>query len=230
MKRTGFILGYAGGILALICTLLMLYTVPAGIVDSTVGSIGTELENENIVVMGEMFAQDNWPSLNRGAYEGFAEQVAKDSRLPLDDSVYQQSAVFIYRVGINAVVSAIIIGLSIVLAFIGFFGSLRARSKPTSGGVMMLVSALLIMIGSFFTGTAMPTVLASLLLAAAGIMAFIPDKEAAPARTGYRPYTPPEFDDDDDDFIPTRANRQRPEAAPREKIEVRVRRDNADID
>ena len=69
MKRTGFILGYAGGILALICALLMIYTVPAGIVNSVAGNIGSDLENENIVALGEMLAQDDWPSLNRGAYE-----------------------------------------------------------------------------------------------------------------------------------------------------------------
>ncbi len=229
MKRTGFILGYAGGILALICTLLMLYTVPAGIVDSVVSDIGSELENENIVAMGEMFAQDEWPSLNHGAYEDFAQEVADDSRLPLDDGVYGKSALFIYRIGLNAVVSSVIIVLSIALAFVAFFGSLSARRKPTSGGVMMLVSSLLLLIGSFFTGTAMPTVLACLLLAAAGIMAFIPDKDAAPVRTGYRPYSPPEFSEDDD-FIPTRINRERPGEAPKDKIQVRVRRDNTDID
>lgn len=229
MKRTGFILGYAGGILALICAFLMLYTVPAGIVDSVVSDIGSELENENIVTMGEMFAQDDWPSLNRGAYENFAEQVADESRLPLDDGVYEQSALFIYRAELNAVVSAVIIVLSIAIAFVAFFGSLTVRRKPSAGGVMMLVSALLLLIGSFFTGTVMPTVLACLLLAAAGIIAFIPDKSAAPARTGYRPYTPPEFADDDD-FVPTRVNRERPKEAPKDKMQVRVHRDNTNID
>ena len=230
MKRTGFILGYAGGILALICALLMLYTVPAGIVDSVVSDIGSELENENIITMGEMFAGDGWPSLNRSAFENFAEQVANDSRLPLDDGVYTQSALFIYRIELNAVVSAVIIVLSIALAFVAFFGSLTARRKPSAGGVMMLVSALLLLIGSFFTGTVMPTVLACLLLAAGGVIAFIPEKNAAPARAGYRPYSPPEFADEDDDFVPTRINRERLGEAPKDKIQVRVHRDNANID
>lgn len=229
MKRTGFILGYAGGILALICAFLMLYTVPAGIVDSVVSDLGSELENENIVAMGEMFAQSDWPSLNRGAYEDFAQQVADDSRLPLDDGVYEQSALFIFRAELNAVVSAVIIVLSIVLAFVAFFGSLTVRKKPSAGGIMMLVSALLLLIGSFFTGTAMPTALACLLLGAAGIMAFIPDKTAAPVRAGYRPYTPRELAEEDD-FLPTRINRERPGEAPKDKIQVRVHRDNTDID
>lgn len=230
MKRVGFVLGYAGGILALICALMMLYTVPAGIINSVVSDLGGEMENENIIVMGEMIAQDDWPSLSRNAYEDFADRVADKSVLRLDDGVYQQSALFIYRLRLNVVVSLVITGLSIVLAFVAFFGSLTARRKPTSGGVMMLVSSLLLLIGSFFTGTVMPTVLACLLLAAAGIMTFIPDKSAAPARTGYRPYSPPEFAEDDDDFIPTRISRERPKEAPVDKIQVRVHRDNTDID
>ena len=63
LRRAGFVCGYAGGILALICALLMLYTVPAGIVDSVVQQIGSEtfvwrvkaddsVEKANVVVGG----------------------------------------------------------------------------------------------------------------------------------------------------------------------------------
>lgn len=226
MKRAGFIMGYAGGILALICAMLMIYTVPAGIVNSLTQDIGSELENENIVALGEMLSQSEWPSLNRTAYQEFAEQVADDSRLPLDDRVYEQSALFVYRARLNAVVSVVIIVVSIALAFVAFFGSLAVRKKPAAAGVMMLVSALLLLIASIFTGTVMPTVLACLLLIAAGIIAFIPEKNV-PARAGYRPYTPPDFPEDDiDDTMPTRINRERPKEAPKDKIQVRVHRDN----
>jgi hypothetical protein len=225
MKRTGFIIGYAGGILALICALLMLYTVPAGIADSLVREIGSDLENENIVTMGEMFAQGDWPSLSRGEFEDFASQVADDSRLPVKDSVYQQSALFIYRAELNGVVSAVIIVVSIVMAFIGFFGSLTVRKRPMAAGVMMLVSALLLLIASVYTGTVMPTVLSCLLLTAGGIIAFIPDKAPVTARAGVRPYQPPEFPEED--IMPTRMNRER--EVPKEKMNVRVRRDG-DID
>jgi hypothetical protein len=222
MKRTGFIIGYAGGILALICALLMLYTVPAGIADSLVREIGSDLENENIVTMGEMFAQNDWPSLSRGAFEDFASQVADDSRLPVKDSVYQQSALFIYRAELNG---AVIIVICIVTAFIAFFGSLTVRKRPMAAGVMMLVSALLLLIASVYTGTVMPTVLSCLLLTAGGIIAFIPDKAPMPARAGVRPYQPPDFPEED--IMPTRMNRER--EVPKEKMNVRGRRDG-DID
>lgn len=223
MKRTGFIIGYAGGILALICALLMIYTVPSGIADSVVQGIGSDLENENIVAMGEMFSQSEWPSLNRGAFEDFASQVANDSRLPIKDNVYEESALFIYRAELNALVSAIIIVVSIVMAFIAFFGSLTLRTRPTAAGVMMLVSALVLLIASIYTGTVMPTLLSCLLLVAAGIIAFIPEKGQTPARAGYKPYTPPDFPEDD--IMPTRMNRER--ETPKDKINVRVHRDDS---
>jgi hypothetical protein len=222
MKRAGFIAGYAGGILALICALLMLYTVPAGIADSVVQGIGSDLENEHIVTMGEMFAENDWPSLSRGAFEDFASQVADDSRLPIKDNVYQQSALFLYRAELNMVVSAVIVVVSIVMAFIAFFGSLSVRKRPMAAGVMMLVSALVLLVASIYTGTAMPMTLACLLLAAGGIIAFIPEK-APPARAGIRPYSPPDFPEDD--IMPTRMNRER--EAPKDKINVRVRRDDS---
>jgi hypothetical protein len=225
MKKAGFIVGYAGGILALICALLMIYTVPASLADSVVQGIGSDLENENIVAMGEMFLQDEWPPLSRGAYEDFAAGVADDSRLPLDDNVYQQSALFIYRAGVNAVVSAVSIAVSIVAAFVAFFGALAVRKRSMAAGVMMLVSALLLLVAAVYTGTAMPTVLSCLLLAAAGVIAFVPEKGQAPARAGFQPYVPPEFPEDDAE--PTRMSRER--EAPKDRISVRVRR-NDDID
>jgi len=222
MKRAGFIIGYAGGILALICALLMIYTVPTSIVNSTVQEIGSDLENENIVAMGEMFSQSHWPGLSRGAFEDFASQVADGSRLPIKDDVYQQSALFIYRSELNAVVSAVIIVVSLVMAFIAFFGSLSVRKRPAAGGVMMLVSALMLLIASIYTGTVIPMLFSFLLLTAAGIVAFIPEKNEAPVRAGYKPYMP--LDDPEDDITPTRLNQKR--EAPEGKIHVRVHRDD----
>ena len=221
LKRAGFICGYAGGILALIFSLLMLYTVPAGIVDSVIQEIGSELENEHIMAMGEMFSQSDWPSLSRGAFEDFALRVAKDSRLK--DSVFMQSALFLYRTELNMVVSAVLILISIAMAFVAFFGSLSFRKRPMAAGAMMLVSSLVLLMSAIYTGTAFPTTLACLLLAAGGVIAFIPDKTPMPVRAGFRPYTPPDFPEDDD-FMPTRMNRER--EAPASKIHVRVRRDD----
>lgn len=223
LKRTGFICGYAGGILALICALLMLYTVPAGIVDSVVQQIGSELENEHIMAMGEMFSQGDWPALSRGAFEDFASRVAKGSRLPIKDNVFRQAAVFLYRTELNLVVSAVLILISIAMAFVAFFGSLSFRKRPMAAGAMMLVSSLVLLMSAIYTGTAFPTTLACLLLAAGGVIAFIPEKTPAPTRAGFRPYTPPDFPEDDD-FMPTRMNRER--EAPVSKIHVRVRRDD----
>jgi len=224
LKRAGFICGYAGGILALICALLMLYTVPAGIVDSVVQQIGSELENEHIIAMGEMFSRGDWPALSRGAFEDFALRVAKSSRLPVKDSVFRQAALFLYRAELNLVVSAVLILLSIAAAFVAFFGSLAFYKRPMPAGAMMLVSALVLLVSAIYTGTAMPTVLACLLLAAGGVIAFIPEKTPVPVRAGFRPYVPPDFPEDDD-FAPTRMNRQR--ETPADKIHVRVRRDGS---
>jgi len=223
LKRAGFICGYAGGILALIFAFMMLYTVPAGIVDSVVQQIGSELENEHIMAMGEMFSSGGWPSLSRGAFADFASQIAKSSRLRIKDSVFNQAALFLYRTELNLVVSAVMILLSIAAAFIAFFGSLAFYRRPMPAGAMMLVSALVLLVSAIYTGTAMPMALACLLLAAGGVIAFIPEKTPAPARAGFRPYTPPDFPEDDD-FAPTRMNRQR--EAPADKIHVRVRRDD----
>ena len=223
LRRAGFVCGYAGGILALICALLMLYTVPAGIVDSVVQQIGSELENEHIMAMGEMFSSDGWPSLSRGAFEDFASRVAKGSRLRVKDSVFEQAALFLYRTELNLVVSAVLILISIVAAFAAFLGSLMFYRRPMAAGAMMLVPALVLLMSAIYTGTAMPTALACLLLAAGGIISFMPEKTPMPSHAGVRPYTPPDFPEDDD-FAPTRMNRQR--EAPTGKIRVHVRRDD----
>ncbi|MGI5918594.1 MAG: hypothetical protein ACOX8N_02920 [Christensenellales bacterium] len=221
LRHAGFICGYAGGILALICALLMLYTVPAGIVDSVVQQIGSELENEHIMAMGEMFSSGGWPSLSREAFEDFASRVAENSRLK--HSVFNQAALFLYCNELNLVVSAALILISIVAAFVAFFGSLAFYKRPMAAGAMMLVSALVLLMSAIYTGTAIPTVLACLLLAAGGIIAFIPEKTPVPSHAGVRPYAPPDFPEDDD-FAPTRMNRER--EAPADKIRVRVRRDD----
>jgi len=223
LRRAGFICGYAGGILALIFSLLMLYTVPAGIVDSVVQQIGSELENEHIMAMGEMFSSNGWPSLSRGAFEDFASRVAENSSLRVKDSVFNQAAQFLYRTELNLAVSAALILISIVAAFVAFFGSLAFYRRPMAAGAMMLVSALVLLMSAIYTGTAMPTALACLLLAAGGIISFMPEKTPMPSHAGVRPYTPPDFPEDDD-FAPTRMNRQR--EAPTGKIRVHVRRDD----
>jgi hypothetical protein len=224
LKRAGFISGYAGGILALICALLMLYTVPAGIADSVVQEIGSDFENEHIMAMGEMFSKSDWPPLSRGAFEDFASRVAKGSRLPIKENVFRQSALFLYRTELNLAVSAVLIFVSIVMAFVAFFASLAFRKRPMPAGVMMLVSSLVLLISAIYTGTAMPMTLACLLLAAGGIIAFIPEKTPSPVRAGFRPYEPPDFPEDDD-FVPTRMKRE--QEVPQNKIHVRVRRDDS---
>ena len=189
--KAAFGIGYVGGILSLVFALLMLFTVPAGLVAETVEDIKDDIENEHVIAFNETalaLADEDIDVMSEEAVTAFAtNEVASSSQIIGDEDVYEDVVAFIYKAGASAAVSMLIVGITIVLALIALIGALICRRAPTGGGIMMLLSALLMVLAAIQTGTLIPMVIASGLLAAAGIVALAPTKPPLPAGALYAP-------------------------------------------
>lgn len=197
MKKAAFIFGYAGGILALIFSLLMIYTVPAGLISTTVEGIKSSLGNENVLAYNEMaLAVGHGAVIKDYSEEGlkqFAEGVAKDSKVITKKSVYDDTAEFLYGKAWGAIISLALVGVSIIFGILAFIGSLVLRKAPRGGGVLVLLSAFILLLSAIYTDTILPMAAASLLLTLGGIFVFIPQskrpvKNAVKPRPQFAPY------------------------------------------
>ncbi|MGE5494695.1 MAG: hypothetical protein ACM3S4_05285 [Burkholderiales bacterium] len=182
MKKVAFALGYAGGILALILSLLMIFTVPVGLVTQAIEDIKYDLKNENIVAFNEIalaMREQGVADLSESSITEFARSVAKNSEVLNDEYVYVDTVEFTYELAVHGIISAILVGMSILFSLLAFIGALVTRKAPMGGGIMMLISALVLVLCAIYTETVVPMVAASLLLTAACIIAFVPEQTKA---------------------------------------------------
>ncbi len=196
MKKLSFVLGFAGGILALIFALAMIYTVPANLIGSTIEDIKYNMKNENIVALNEIgiYAQDHpITDYSESALIEYSEQVAENSEIFNDKNVYEDTVVFAHSTALHAIISTVLIGVSVIFALIGFIGALAGRKGSTGTGVVMLVSSLVLLLCAIYTGTVLPMAAACALLAGAGVAVFIPARQAAGARRARRVKPQPQY-------------------------------------
>jgi hypothetical protein len=185
MKKLAFVLGYAGGILALIFSLVMIYTVPVGLLAKVTDDIKYEMKNENIIALNEVgyYAQEHpiTDFSQRGLVE-YAGAAAENNEIFSDADIYEDSVVFAHKTAVHGIISIVLIGVSILFALFGFIGALVCRKAHTGGAVMMLIASLVLLLCAIYTNTVLPMIVASVLLAGAGILKFVPVSESAGAR------------------------------------------------
>lgn len=228
MKKIAFVLGYAGGILALICSLLMIYLVPVNFVSKAAEDIKSEMKNENVVALNEVaiyagsHPEDPITDYSKEGLIAYADKVAKQNDLAISKVVYEDTMAFTYKTALDGIISAVLIGISIIFSLLAFIGSLAVRKHSTGGAVLMLVSALILLLCSIYTRTIIPMAAASVVLAAAGIFSFIPVRQLVPAeiharnrqkpqRVKQAPYPQPQFQPG---FVPYPQYPQQPIAQP----------------
>ncbi len=192
MKKTAFILGYAGGIMALVFSLLMIYLVPLSFLSKTVEDIKSDMKNENVVAFNEValysgsHPDDPITDYSKSGLTDYAVKVARQSDLSISEAVYEDTMAFAYKTALDGIVNIVLIGVSVIFAVLAFIGSLVVRKHSTGGAVFMLVSSLILLLAAIYTGTIIPMAAASVMLAAAGIFAFIPVHRQMPAEVHAR--------------------------------------------
>lgn len=192
MKKAAFVFGYAGGILALVFSLLMIYLAPINFAVKTAEDIKYEMKNENLVALNEValyaanHPDDPIIDYSESGLIAYATNVAKQSVITKDVRVYEDTMAFVYKAALDGVISIVLVGISIIFALLAFFGSLAVRKHSTGGAVLMLVSSLVLTLSAIQTGTILPMAAASVLLAAAGIFAFVPMRPQIPAEAHAR--------------------------------------------
>lgn len=196
MKKTAFVLGYAGSILALVFSMLMIITVPLNLADNLLKDITDELDGQHILALNDTalkMSEEGWTDYSESGLREIAEEAAKDNDAKADADVYDEAAKFAFKAGLNVMISLIVVAASIVLAIVSLIGALIVKKAPTAGGVLLLLTAFFLLLAAIYTGTLVPTFIASVLLALGGIAVFIPARMNRPApvpATGNRPYAP----------------------------------------
>lgn len=209
MKKLAFVLGYTGGILALVFSLLMIYLVPFSFVSKTLDDIKYEMKNENVIALNEVGIEAKSNPITDYSQSGlirYASDVAKKSDLITDEDVYEETMAFTYKTALTGIVSLILIGISIIAALVAFIGSLVVRKASTTGAIMMLIAALVLLLSAIYTGTVIPMIAAAVILSAAGIVSFIPERQHLPQEARVRRQKPPQV---------KQAKAARPPKAPR---------------
>jgi hypothetical protein len=207
MKKTAYVLGYAGSVLALVFSMLMILTVPLALWDDVLADVANgRLKSEHVLAINNTaieIGSQNWTDYSERGLRDIAEQAAKEYEG--DPEIYDKAAQYAYKFGLNAMISMIVVAAAIVLAILALIGALIVRKAPTAGGVLLLIAAFFLLLASIYTGTLMPTFIASVVLALGGIAVFIPARGnrpvPAPSRAarqpapqgGYAPqYAPPQ--------------------------------------
>ncbi len=199
MKKTAFVLGYAGSILALVFSMLMIITVPLNLADNLLNDITEELKPEHILALNDTalkMSEEGWTDYSDRGLREIAKEAAQDSDALADEDVYVEAVKFAHKAGLNAMISLIVVAASIVLAIVSLIGALIVKKAPTAGGVLLLLTGFFLLLAAIYTGTLIPTFIASLFLALGGIAVFIPARmnRSAPAlAAGTRAYAPPQY-------------------------------------
>lgn len=226
MKKTAFVLGYAGSILAFAFSVLMILIVPLGLAGDILDDMTRDLNAESIVALNETaleMKEQDWSDYSRNGIIEAAEQTAEKSDLNIDEDVYTDAAKFAYDAGFNAMVSMIVVGAAIILSLIGLIGTMIVKKAPVAGGVLLLVSAFFILLAAIYTDTLVPTFIASVVLALGGVAALLPARmnrpvpvsaqgaqpytarPMAPPQGGYPVYAPPQATPQDFGYAPPQA-------------------------
>ena len=204
LRAMAYGLGFAGSVLALVSALLMVFTVPLALMGNTLEDIKDDLDMEHVVALNEtaLAMLDNDVDLqSEAAVAAFAtDEVAPDSALISDEDTYEEAVAFIYGEASHAAVSMLIVGIALVLALVAFIGAQICRRVPVGGGIMMLLGALLLVLTAIYTDTLVPMVIASGLLAAAGIMALAPARMPVLTEPAYAYDVPPAVSPEDVPF------------------------------
>ena len=196
MKKTAFVLGYAGSILALVFSMLMIITVPVNLADGLLKDITEELDGEHLFALNDTalkMGEEGWTDYSESGLREVAEKAANDSSAVASEDVYDEAVRFAYSFGVGAMIELIVVAAAIALAVISLIGALIIKKAPTAGGVLLLLTAFFLLLAAISTGTLIPTFIASVLLALGGIAVFIPARMNRPApvhTTRSRPYTP----------------------------------------
>lgn len=197
MKKVAFALGYAGGIVALVFSLVMIFTVPAGLITNAVDDIKYDMKNENVIAFNETalaMREQGVTDLSEGNITELARSVAKNNEVLSDENVYEDTVAFTYKLAIHGIISVALIGISILFALLAFIGALVTRKAPMGGGIMMLISSLVLLLAAIYTETVVPMIAASVLLAAAGVVALVPERQKAYAHARHaREKAAPQF-------------------------------------
>ena len=211
MKKTAFVLGYAGSILALVFSMLMIITVPLNLADNLLKDITDELDGQHILALNDTalkMSEEGWTDYSESGLREIAEEASDDSDAIADADVYDEAAKFAFKAGLNVMISLIVVAASIVLAIVSLIGALIVKKAPTAGGVLLLLTAFFLLLAAIYTGTLVPTFIASVLLALGGIAVFIPARMNRPApvpATGNRPYAPQGYMPPQNSYVPQNA-------------------------
>lgn len=185
MKRSAFIIGYTGSILALIIALAMIFTVPASILSNTIDEVKDDLNNEHILAFNDVaLAATNGEitDYSKQSVMAMAQEMAQTSIYVTNEDVYEEAVRFAYKVWQRTATSVVLIGVTIVFALVAFIGSIVCKKHPKGGGVMMLVAALVTILSAIYTETIIPMIIASALLTLGGVVAFIPKSKSIPRK------------------------------------------------
>ncbi len=183
MKKTAFVLGYAGSILAFAFSILMILTVPLGLAGDILDDVKKDLGVEELQALNETaleMEEQSWSDYSESGLLEIAKEAADKSKSGLDEDVFTDAMKFAYDAGLNAMVSMIVVGAAIVLSLVGLIGTMITKKAPVAGGVMMLLSAFFLLLAAIYTDTLVPTFAASVVLALGGVAAFIPERADRP--------------------------------------------------
>lgn len=179
MKKTAFVLGYAGSILALVFSMLMIITVPLRLADDLLNDMTDELKPEHILALNDTaikMGEVGWTDYSENGLLEIAKKAASDSTVAGDMDVYEDAVKFAHKAGLNVMISLIVVAAAIVLALLSLIGALIVKKAPTAGGVLLLLTGFFLLLAAIYTGTLWPTFTASVLLALGGIAVFIPER------------------------------------------------------
>lgn len=200
MKKTSFVLGYAGTILAFVFSMLMILTVPLAFAKGVMADVSDgELESEHALAINSMaidLGEYGMSDYSENSLEDFAEASAQ--RHHGDEEVFADAIAYVREKALDGIVAAIVVAACIVMAIVALIGTLIVKKAPVAGGVLLLLSAFFLLLGAIYTSTLIPMAFASVLLALGGIAIFIPTRanraaSAPQAATSYgRAYAPPQ--------------------------------------
>jgi hypothetical protein len=194
MKKASFVLGYAGSILALVFSMLMILTVPLNLANNILNDMTEELSSEGVLALNStalVMQEQGWTDFSKAGVVRAAEQAAEKSGLNIDKDVYRDAARFAYEKGLTVLISMIVVAVAIVLSLLALIATMIVKKAPTAGGVLLLLSAFFLLLAAIYTGTLMPTFIASVFLTLGGIAVFVPTHMNRPAPVGAKSFAPP---------------------------------------
>lgn len=194
MKKTAFVLGYAGSILALVFSMLMILTVPLNLVSGILDDMTEELDSESMLALNGIAIEiqdEGWTDFSRDGLVEIAEQTAAKGTHGIDADVYRDAARFAYDKGLTVLIRMIVVAVAIVLSLLSLIATMVIKKAPAAGGVLLLLVAFFLLLASIYTETVVPTFIASVFLTLGGIAVFIPTGMNRTAPAGAKPYAPP---------------------------------------